>query len=180
MRKLAFVCLVALVGSCLLVAQDHDRDKDKDRDKGEGKNRTIATQVITDVIGKGDFEAGQRFFNPESTTHFGGKELSLRAAIEEAQSWRRLAPDFRMEVNGVEAKGDHVTVHWTADGTNTGTGEGIPKPTGKHIKTHGSSTFRFANGKIAESWLNWNENEVRRQLLGDRDDKHDRDDKRRK
>jgi predicted ester cyclase len=176
MRKLNVVCLVVALCSCLAFAKQREPKSHHGGDNE--KNEAIASQVITDVVGRGDFETGQRLFEPESITHFGDKSLSLRAAIEEAQSWRRVAPDFRMKVDSVESRGDRVTVHWTATGTNTGTGEGIPEPTGKHIKTHGESEFRFANGKIAESWLRWNEDEVRRQLVGgDRDDKHEKHDK---
>lgn len=173
MRKLGVICLMAVLCSSFTVAKQGDP---KSRNGGdEEKNEAIASQVITEVVGRGDFEVGQRLFNPDSVTHFGRKDLSLRASIEEAQSWRQVAPDFQIKVNSVEARGDRVTIHWTATGTNTGTGEGIPKPTGRHIRTHGSSTFRFVNGKIAESWLHWDEDEIVRQLTGDRDDRDDRD-----
>lgn len=173
MRKLSVVFVLTLICGYLAIAnpratkpQDHDNEK----------NEQIASLVITDVIGKADFEEGQRFFFPESTIHFGNTDLDLPAAIEEAQSWRRVAPDFEIKVISTESRCDRVIVHWRASGTNTGAGEGIPEPTGKHIKTHGTSEFLFANGKIAESWLRWDENEVVRRLLGlDKDD--DQDDK---
>ena len=168
MHKFSVAVLLALLCSYLAIASPRAAQS---QDRNNEKNETIASLVITDVIGKADFEEGQRFFQPESTVHFGDKDLTLRAAIEEAQSWRRLFPDFEIKVVGIESHGNRVRVHWRASGTNTGTGEGIPEPTGKHIRTHGSSEFLFANGKIVESSLHWNEDEVRRQLLrGDRDD----------
>lgn len=175
MRKLSVVFVLTLLCSYLAIANP-GATKSQDRDNEE--NERIASLVITEVIGKAQFEEGQRFFQPESTVHFGGKDLTLRGAIEEAQSWRRLFPDFEIKVVNVESRGNRVTVHWRATGTNTGTGEGIPEPTGKHIRTRGFSEFVFANGKIVDSSLHWNENQVLRQLLGlDRDDKDDKDDK---
>lgn len=169
MRKLSVVLVLTLLCISLVIANAR-ATKSQNRDNEE--NERIAGVVVTDVIGKAQFEEGQGFFFPESIVHFGNKDLDLRAAIEEAQSWRRVAPDFEITVVSIESQCDRVTVHWRATGTNTGTGEGIPAPTGRHIRTHGSSEFLFASGKIAESWLRWDEDAVRRQLLGlDGDDK---------
>jgi predicted ester cyclase len=175
MRKLSVVFVVMVLCSSLAIAKPKaTRCQDRDNEA----NERTASLVITEVIGKAQFEEGQRFFTQDSTVHFGDKDLSLRAAIEEAQSWRQLAPDFEIKVLSVETRCDRVTVHWRASGTNTGTGEGIPAPTGKHIRTHGTSEFIFANGRIAESFLRWNEAEVLRQLLGgDSDDRDDKDNK---
>lgn len=171
MKKLSVAFVLTLLCSYLAIANP-GAAKSQDRDRDNEQNERTASLVITEVIGKADFEEGQRFFFPESVVHFGKTDLDLRAAIEEAQSWRQVAPDFEIKVENVESHCNRVIVHWTATGTNTGTGEGIPAPTGKHIRTHGSSEFLFANGKIAESWLHWNEDEVLRQLLGgDSDDK---------
>ena len=169
MRKLSVVFVFTLLCSYLAIAcPTQPRSEGRDNEQ----NERIASLVITEVIGKAQFEEGQRFFHPDAVTHFGGQDLTLRAVIEEAQSWRQLAPDFKIEVVNIESRCDRVIVHWSASGTNTGVGEGIPEPTGRHIKTHGTSEFLFANGKIAESWLRWNEDEVLRQLLGgDKDDK---------
>jgi predicted ester cyclase len=175
MRKFCVVFVLPLLCSYLAFANPR-ATKSQDRDNEE--NERIASLVITEVIGKAQLEEGQRFFQPESVVRFGDKNLSLRGAIEEAQFWRRLFPDFEIKVVNVESRGNRVTVHWKASGTNTGTGGGIPVPTGIHIRTHGSSEFVFANGKIVDSSLHWNETEVLRQLLGlDRDDKDDKDDK---
>jgi len=178
MRKLSAVFVLTLLCSYLAIANPRATTS---HDRNNGDNERIASLVITEVIGKAQFEEGQRFFRPDSTVRFGDKDLTLRAVIEEAQSWRRLFPDFEINVVSIESRGNRVTVRWRATGTNTGTGEGIPEPTGKHIRTHGSSEFVFANGRIVDSSLHWNENEVLRQLLGldrdDKDDKHDKDNK---
>lgn len=163
MRKLSVVFVLTLLCGYLAIANPKTT-KSQDRDN-EG-NESTASLVITQVIGKADFEEGQRFFFPETVVHFGDQDLTLQAAIEEAQSWRRVAPDFAIEVVSIESQCDRVMVHWRASGTNTGTGEGIPEPTGKHIRTHGTAVFLFANGRIAESWLRWNEDSVVQQLLG--------------
>ena len=52
---------------------------------------------------------------------------------------------------------------WTARGTNTGTGNGIPA-TGKSVETSGCAIFRFEDGKVAEEWVSADSLSLMRQL----------------
>src|SRR5262249_55217996 len=74
------------------------------------------------------------------------------------------APDLRMTADQMSVQGNIVTVQWTAQGTHTGRGNGLMKPTGKRIFMHGSSRFRVVNGKIAEVWNEYDCDEIFRQL----------------
>ena len=66
-------------------------------------------------------------------------------------------------VDHILADGDLVAVHWTARGTNTGTGNGLPA-TGKRLKVEGMTVFRMANGRILEEWNTIDELGLMRQL----------------
>ena len=68
-----------------------------------------------------------------------------------------------MTVDLIVAEGDLVSVRWTARGTNTGTGNGIPA-TGRKVETSGITMFRFADGAIAEEWTAGNNLSLMRQL----------------
>ena len=63
-------------------------------------------------------------------------------------------PDMRTTVEDLIAEGDKVAARWTARGTHSGNLMGIP-PTGKSVTVTGTSTHRFAGGKLAESWVNF-------------------------
>jgi steroid delta-isomerase-like uncharacterized protein len=52
------------------------------------------------------------------------------------------------------AEGDTVATRWTASATHTGPVRGIPA-TGKAVRVTGVNVARFAEGKIAESWSNF-------------------------
>jgi predicted ester cyclase len=52
------------------------------------------------------------------------------------------------------AEGDKVVWRWCITGTHAGELMGIP-PTGKSIKISGIVISRFANGKWAEDYVNW-------------------------
>ena len=77
--------------------------------------------------------------------------------VEQARVARDAGADL------IVAEGDLVSVRWTARGTNTGSGNGIPA-TGKKVQTTGITMFRFANGAIAEEWTAGNQLGLMRQL----------------
>ena len=52
------------------------------------------------------------------------------------------------------AEGDKVATRWAASATHTGPLMGIP-PTGKTVRVTGVNVTRFAEGKIVESWFNF-------------------------
>ena len=64
---------------------------------------------------------------------------------------RSMLPDLKIEVDAMVAEGDLVVSRYTATGTDTVGYMGMPA-TGKVIRTPAIQMFRFANGKIVESW----------------------------
>ena len=52
------------------------------------------------------------------------------------------------------AEGDRVATRWAASTTNTGPVMGVPA-TGKTVRVTGVNVARFADGKIVESWFNF-------------------------
>ncbi|HWJ32200.1 MAG TPA: ester cyclase, partial [Gaiellaceae bacterium] len=74
--------------------------------------------------------------------------------IGAARAYRDAFPDLRLTAEQTIAQGDHVAVRWTARGTHQGELFGIPA-TGKEAIVTGISFDRWANGKIVESWTNW-------------------------
>ena len=63
-------------------------------------------------------------------------------------------PDLHFMFEDQIAEGDKVVTRWTARGTHQGSFMGIP-PTGKQAAVTGITIDRFANGKIVESWYNF-------------------------
>jgi predicted ester cyclase len=50
-----------------------------------------------------------------------------------------------------------VVVHWSASGTNTGAGNGLPA-TGKAVAgLWGMTIFRFVDGRIREEWTSFDQ-----------------------
>jgi predicted ester cyclase len=60
-------------------------------------------------------------------------------------------PDINLAVDATIADGDLVVVRWSGTGTNDGPWLGM-EPTGKTAEFTGTNIYRFACGKIVESW----------------------------
>ena len=77
-----------------------------------------------------------------------------KGLIEAARGYRDAFPDLRMTADQSIAEGDYVATRWTGRGTHKGELFGIPA-TGKEATVTGISIDRWADGKIVESWTNW-------------------------
>ena len=171
MRKLSIVCfMVLLCGAQTAVWGQATQQKSKSKASsfGEqkvapGKNKAAAQQVIDDLFSKGRYELIDQLYAKDCVIHTNSKTLRCEEGIEEGKGFRAAAPDLVMTADQAVEQGNIVTVRWTARGTNTGQGNGIPA-TGKKLLVHGTSRFRFENGKIAEVWTNYDHHGMLRQL----------------
>ena len=59
--------------------------------------------------------------------------------------------------------GDYVCTRWTSSGTHDGDLMGIP-PTGKHASITGLSIDKIQDGKVVESWNEWDNAGLMQQL----------------
>jgi predicted ester cyclase len=71
-----------------------------------------------------------------------------------AHEFRTGFPDFRDTVDLQLAEGDLVATRATSSGTHTGPFQGIA-PTGKRLSWTGIVIDRVQDGRIVESWGNW-------------------------
>lgn len=82
---------------------------------------------------------------------------------ELVSTYRTAFPDSHFTIEDQIAEGDRVVTRWTAHGTNNGELQGMPA-TGKRVTVTGITIDRIANGKLAESWVNWDTVGMLRQL----------------
>jgi predicted ester cyclase len=112
-------------------------------------NSDIARRVYEEGLSKGIFKVP---YTSDFVGHGGGTRTFTHAeGVAEAKGWRLAFPDLVVHVDLIVAQNDLVSVRWTARGTNTGSGNGIPA-TGKRVEISGTTIFRFVEGKIAEEW----------------------------
>jgi predicted ester cyclase len=73
---------------------------------------------------------------------------------EFVQMYLSAFPDGSITADDQIAEGDIVATRWTARGTHQGELMGIA-PTMKQVTVVGLSYTKFKNGKMVESWANW-------------------------
>ncbi len=110
------------------------------------RNTATARRVFEEGLSQGKFDVP---YTDDFVGHGGSRKFTRADGLAEAKGWRQAFPDLKVTVDMTIAEGDLVCVRWTARGTNTGTGNGIPA-TGKRVETSGTAIFRFVDGKIAE------------------------------
>jgi steroid delta-isomerase-like uncharacterized protein len=127
------------------------------------QNKAVVRRVFDDLFSKGRYELIDQIYTKDCPVHSGNRNTRLEQAVAEGKGWRSAAPDLFMAVERMEVERDFVIVEWTAKGTNTGKGNGVPA-TGKRILIRGNSRFRVVKGKIVEVWNNFDRDEIFRQL----------------
>lgn len=72
-------------------------------------------------------------------------------------------PDLRFTVEDLVAERDRVVARWILRGTQRGEFQGRPA-TGRTFEITGTSTFRLADGRIHEIWVNMDRQGMQEQL----------------
>ena len=119
------------------------------------RNKTVARAFFEGVLGQGRLEKYADSHTASFVAHGTERDFSLAEDMAAAREERTAMPDMQIAVNRLVAEADLVAVHWTAWGTNTQPGMGLPA-TGKKIRVSGIMIFRFRAGKIVEEWSAWN------------------------
>ena len=150
MRKIAGIGLCALVacliGGLVYAAADKER---------------ISRQVFDELMSRGNESLLSQLYAPGCKVHFRNWSGSLQDAVAEGRAWRNGAPDLVLTPERVSVNGDFATVQWTGRGTYASRQN--KRGGGHKVVIHGSTRFRFVNGKIAEVWNDYDEDDLYRQ-----------------
>lgn len=123
-------------------------------------NKSITRRVYEEGLNQGRFEVP---YSEDFVGHGGRATFTHADGMAEAKGWRKAFPDLKITVETQVAERDLVAVRWTARGTNTGSGNGIPA-TGRAVQITGTTLFRMEDGRIAEEWTCADSLGLRRQL----------------
>lgn len=97
----------------------------------------------------------ENYVNHQESAAAGGvKDLDLEGWKAVIEDNHHAFADFRVRILMQIAEGDLVATRWQFSATLTGSYLGHP-PTGKRATWTGVQIDRFENGKIVESWVDW-------------------------
>lgn len=140
----AVATIVALTG----VTPCEANASDGARAEPQELNKSVTRRVYEEGLSQGRFEVP---YSADFVGHGGRSTFTHADGMAEARGWRKAFPDLKVTVDKQVAERDLVAVRWTARGTNTGAGNGIPA-TGRPVQITGTTLFRMADGRIAEEW----------------------------
>jgi len=133
------------------------------------QNLAIARQVFANVCNSNDVESAHqaidKYFSKDFTVN--RTPPGITPTIAGTKRWKvkvvEAFPDYRTEIEDEFADGDRVVIRWRSSGTHLGVFQGIA-PTGRKITVSGITISRYADGKIAESWVGFDTQDLMRQL----------------
>ncbi len=128
-------------------------------------NKAIFRRYVEEVGNQGNLELADEIFDRYASHQPDGRMLQrgpedVKRFIGE---FRQAFPDFHSTIEDQIAEGDKVVTRWTMHGTHQGEFRGIA-PTGNRITVTGIGIFRFSDGKVVESWDNFDQLGMMQQL----------------
>ncbi|MFC1714280.1 ester cyclase [Candidatus Poribacteria bacterium] len=122
-------------------------------------NKALTMRYADEVFNQGDLGVIDEIFNAEPIGHnppidFMYGPSSLETTRQSTTDYLTAFPDFHVTVEELIAEGDNAVGRWTFTGTHQVELMGIP-PTGNPVTVSGHTMYRFADGKIVETWWAW-------------------------
>jgi steroid delta-isomerase-like uncharacterized protein len=124
-----------------------------------GANKRLAREAIR-IWTTGDFDAADEIYAPDYVNHQhhdpdDPRDLhGVEAMKAFATEFRQAFPDFHDSIDIQLAEGDMVATRFTSNGTHRSAFMGV-EPTNKELTWTGITIDRISEGKIVESWANW-------------------------
>jgi steroid delta-isomerase-like uncharacterized protein len=133
-------------------------------DPAEGSRR-----LLEETFNEGNLALADQLIAPDAINHDPAEPAQLRGLRgpevlrRTVQMYRSAFPDVRITVDDVIASGDKVVLRWHSEGTHRGELEGLA-PTGTRGSVTGISIDLWKDGRVVESWTEWDNLGLARQL----------------
>jgi predicted ester cyclase len=136
---------------------------------GPGDLPEASRRLLEKPFNEGTFELIDQLVASDAINHDPATPAELRALRgpdlfkRTVSMYRAAFPDVRMTVDDVIAADDKVVLRWHSEGTHRGQLTGLA-PTGVHGSVTGISIDRWKDGRVVESWVEWDNLGLARQL----------------
>jgi steroid delta-isomerase-like uncharacterized protein len=132
-------------------------------------NESVSRRIIEEGFNKGNLGIADELIAPDAVDHdpttpphlrnLRGPEL-FRQAVS---MYRSAFPDLQITVEDTISQGDKVVLRWRSEGTHRGELMGLA-PTNTKGSVTGITIDRFENGKVVETWTEWDNLGLARQI----------------
>jgi steroid delta-isomerase-like uncharacterized protein len=123
----------------------------------QSHNKQVVTRIIEEAINGGDFRCLEELFSDslvEHDPHQSAHAPPLQAFKDAVNLFRNAFPDQHTVVEAQIAEGDLVATRWHMAGTHLGPFMGI-QPSGNSVVVSGIFFDRLHNGRLVETWANY-------------------------
>lgn len=121
------------------------------------ENTALVRRFIEEIFNQGNLEVAAEILAPDylhhdpTTNTFGSGIEGFKQMIS---FYRHAFPDLQITLEDQVTSEDKVVDRWTGQGTHQGEFMGMA-PTGKKVRATGISIHHITDGKIAETWNNY-------------------------
>ncbi|MCI0486333.1 MAG: ester cyclase [Blastocatellia bacterium] len=135
-------------------------------DTSSQDNKAIARRIFDEMWNKGNLDIIDELYAPKAACYdlfMPDLELGREDTKERVRTYRNAFPDLKVSIENLLCEKNIVIIRWTGTATHKGELLGIA-PTGKRVKSSGTTTYQFRNGKVVKEWVNWNPMQMMTQL----------------
>jgi steroid delta-isomerase-like uncharacterized protein len=121
------------------------------------ETKATARRLLEEAFNSGNLDVVDELVAPEFVNHDAALPEPTRGAEGAKASiagYREAFPDLRLTIEQQVGEGEFVATRWSATGTHRGDLMGMAA-TGKQATVTGITIDRIVDGRIAESWTNW-------------------------
>lgn len=120
------------------------------------ENKALYRRWFEDVVSARKVDLAEDLLAPHYVMHMPGAPGPLDRAghLQMLQMFHDGFSDWSETIDDVIAEGDRVVIRVTGSGTHDGPFQGIA-PTGKAVRATGVAIGRIEDGRIAESWAEY-------------------------
>lgn len=115
--------------------------------------KRLVRKAFNEIWNEGTYDE-EKFTEGYVAHGWAPEPVGLEQEKADTVAFRSAFPDIHKEIEDLFAEGDRVALRYRFTGTHEGEFEDI-EPTGKEVSTTGIFIYRIEDGRIAESWLNY-------------------------
>jgi predicted ester cyclase len=130
------------------------------------ENKALARRWFEDLFNAGNLEVADEIIAPEHVNHdptIPGIPSGPEGQKQIVNVYRGAFTNAHITVEEQLAEGDRVVTRWSGSGTHQGELMGVA-PTGNQVTITGLTINRISDGKIVESWSNYDALGMMRQI----------------